>query len=689
MPKVSPTPPPVEQEFAELLTRLNIEIPAKHSRSVAHRQRLAEDIMETFIDVAGDQLVKLLAGQQEVTEPLDRLEVLVSLYYTAINDTYIGTDSHLPSRFREVHPFLLDYLAEGATKPPASNGDHPECYAHQRVRIVPHTIDMLNADLQGDAGDQAREYFEQHEQRDVVLLQVNPGDKPALPAGEWTGDLGLWVNTCALLFEPSINEENRRLRLEQIYPSEDRFKGIVRYVSRLIEKAGLVEYRDGAVHGASVPAELKEHLLWSLGAMFEPGLADVWDEFVDAPRRTRRLGPFVERQIRSMKLDTARIFDAAMGTGAESIYLAKHGHQVTSNEIEPRLIAHAFDAALEAGVSLQPQRYDWRHLEHMGPPEQYDVVLVLGNSLSCLPSVGAARTVLTRFAYLLRPNGRLIVDERNYPLILTHKREMSRRTFRFPPNVVYCSKTIQARPAYIPDKLGVDGEFLELEYLRADDTSVGKFKVLPFAENQITELLEETGFGNVDQYYNLRHNGGSIASEFVTYVARRTFVESGLTSASEADAVIAFTDISRSTPLKKELGPSLYDAEWRKHDHRVRKIAGARGGRVANSTGDGFLMVFEDSLAAVECMAEIVRDPGSPHFVVRAGISKGRINEDEYGNVRGREVDVAARICDAARPDRLIVDDRVRLDVINHDWVRLESDLRGVGARQLWRLDES
>jgi SAM-dependent methyltransferase len=405
--------------------------------------------MASFIAVAGDQLVKLLAGQQEVTVPLDRLEVLVSLYYTAINDTYIGTDSHLPSRFREVHPFLLDYLAEGAPSVQASNGDHADCYLPQRVRIVPHTIDMLNADLRGESGDQAREYFEQHQQRQVVLLQVNPGDKPPLPAGEWTGDLGLWVSTCALLFEPSINQENRRLRLEQVYPSQDRFKGIVRYISRLIEKAGLVENRDEAVYGAALPPELREHLLWSLGAMFEPGLADVWDEFVDAPRRTRLLGPFIERQIRDMKLETARIFDAAMGTGAESIYLAKKGHRVTSNEIEPRLIAHALDAATEAGVPLELRRYDWRHLEHMGPPEQYDAVLVLGNSLSCLPSIGAVRSVLTRFAYLLRPNGRLVIDERNYPLIHAHKREMSRRGFRFPPNVVYCSKTIQARLAGI------------------------------------------------------------------------------------------------------------------------------------------------------------------------------------------------------------------------------------------------
>jgi hypothetical protein len=140
--------PPAERKFAELLARLNLEIPRDRTRPVAQRQRLAEDIMGSFIDVAGEQLVKLLSGEQEVTVPLDRLEVLVSLYYTAIKDVYFGTDSHLPSRFRQVHPFLLDYLAEStAPTPGARDGqDHTECYVHHRVRIIPHTVDTLNKD---------------------------------------------------------------------------------------------------------------------------------------------------------------------------------------------------------------------------------------------------------------------------------------------------------------------------------------------------------------------------------------------------------------------------------------------------------------------------------------------------------------------------------------------------------------
>jgi class 3 adenylate cyclase len=476
--------------------------------------------------------------------------------------------------------------------------------------------------------------------------------------------------------------------LQQVYPSEDRFPRIVRYVAKLVNKAKLVIYRDGVVRAAAIPAETKEHLLWCLGAMFEPELADVWDEFVDAPKRIRRLGPFIKKQINAMGLERATVFDAATGTGVESIYLLEQGHDVASNEIEPRLIAHAQEAAASVGVPLALMRYDWRHLEHLGPPEQYDLVLALGNSLSCLPSIAEVRNVLSRFAYLLRPNGRLIIDERNYPLIFARKRDMSRQAFRFPPNVVYCSSSIQARPAYIPDEPG-NGELLVLEYLRTDGTPVGEFKVLPFAEDALRGLLGDTGFDNVDKYYNLRiANGVAEDSEFVTYVARRTFVESGVGTAREFESVIAFTEITGATPLKRKLGQERYESEWRKHDAKVRAAVKKWRGRIANDTGDGFLIAFDASTDAVSCTNEIRHDSGSEVLPVRIGISKGKVSEDDHGNIRGHEVDAADRICATAKPDRLVVDDRVRLDVDGYDWLRVEHDLRGVGARQLWQLDD-
>ena len=687
---------PVEREFAQLLDQLNVELAPRMKRPIAQRHRLAEDVMSSFVGGMGKQLTELLAGTP-IPVALDKLEVIVSLFYGTIFDMYFGVDSHLPSRFREVHPFLLETLADSRLRDMNDspnrnlNDTHPECYAPQWIRIMPHSIKALEDDF-AEHPDAAREYFGQHIRHNITLLHVEPRRHEQIRrdilSGEWTSDIGLWVHKCALLFEPSIDRASKRLQLELVYPSDDRFEKYCQYVKRLIEHAEVVELRGDSIQCRPLAPHSKEHILWNLEEMFEPDLADAWEEFVSRRRRIKSLGPFIERYIERIGVDTANILDAATGTGAESIYLASKGHSVVSNEIEPRLIAHAQEAAEAAGVSLNLTQYDWRHLEHLASPEHFDVILALGNSLSCLPSSAAVRTVLTRFAHLLRPNGIIIIDERNYPAIFNNRRNMEKGDFRFGAGVVYCSTSIRARPHYIPDSPGNHNDLLILEYLRQNGTSVGKFKVLPFADGVLKKLLEETGFHKIDAFYNLREpNGNRATAEFITYVASRSYTPSALVEHTELDAVVAFSDISRSTSLKKEIGEERYAREWDKHDKRARKLIRKYKGEVIASTGDGYLIRFATSTSAVACMSALVANSGSDSLVVRAGISKGKVFSDKHGNIRGDEVNVAARICDEAKPDKLFVDDRVKIEVTDCEWEQADIvELRGVGERQLWRL---
>jgi class 3 adenylate cyclase len=651
--------------------------------------------MEAFLDVSGTQLVKTLKGESTYS-PLHQLEVLVSLFYGAIDDVYIGVDSHPPSRFLKVHPFLLETLASrNANNDSADVGlaEHAECHAIRRVRIVPFSRKELQDDF-NDRPDVASDYFDQHYQYDVTLLSVDRRIRDQarndVLRGTWTSDMGLWLNTAALLFASSLDAASNRLELQLVYPDDARFKQCVRYVRRLIEHAKLVRLRGEKISTEPLSPEDKEHLLWDLDAMFEPGLADVWDEFVEAPKRVFGLGPFVDSHIQRINVDKARVLDAATGTGCDSIYLLEQDHDVTSNEIEHRLIRHAREAATNADVSLNITRFDWRHLEHLAAPESYDVVLALGNSLSCLSTESDVRMVLARFAHLLRPNGLLIVDERNYPVIFKNKKRMLQRNFRFPGRVVYCSTSIQARPAEIPRKPGFDNQMLTLEYLREDGTPVGHFDVLPFAEGQLEGLLEDSGFASVERFYNLEQpNGNREESEFITYVASRSFVESGLESGTAVDVVVAFTDVSGSTPVKRKLGEKRYAREWKKHESRVRKLVKSYGGSVVNDTGDGFLLSFQAPEPALQCLKEIVRSPGTEALTVRAGLNRGSVTQDERGNLRGREVDVAARICDQARPDHVVADDRIKLATPDDDWMAIEPvELEGAGTRKLWRLAE-
>jgi class 3 adenylate cyclase/2-polyprenyl-3-methyl-5-hydroxy-6-metoxy-1,4-benzoquinol methylase len=694
----------LEHRFAELLEKLGLEIPKGARRPIAQDQRLAEEIMDAFLDNSGQQLVDLLRGKsgedplsRRSELPLHQMEAVVSLFYSTIQDIYIGVDSHPPSRFLQVHPFLLGNLeaSEAGEDKPVATGGHEECHAPRLVRIVPLSPDQLVADLRGKNSDLAQRYFEEHVKRGVTLLCVDPEKqaqaREAVLSGEWTGDLGLWVNTCALLFEANIEPANDKLRLELVYPHDERLENYKRYVSRLVDKAEVVRlHGDRDIKTVPIPPDLKEHLLWSLETMFQPALADVWDEFVSPSRRVSKLGPFVEEQIAGMGLEKATILDAAMGVGCDSTYLASQGHSVIGNEIDARLIAHALEfAEREESEPIEVKRFDWRHFEDLAEAETFDVVLALGNSLSCLDSIGDVRAVLTRFAHLLRPKGLLILDERNYPVMFEHRREMSKADFRFPGKVVYCSNTIRARPSHIPDEAGVDKDLLTLEYLRSrGGKPVGTFKVLPFAPGQLRDLLEDSGFRSVNEYYNLAANGKREAAQFITYVASRTYdVSELLRNREEIETVIAFTDITGSTDAKTRLGARVYAEEWKLHEQRVRRLVKKASGHVANSPGDGFLLSFRDPTAALDCLEAIVGDPGTKKLSVRAGLTKGKAIQDSEGNLRGRDVDVAARICDEARPNLVVADDHLKVSQSLREWESLgQVELKGAGGRNLWKL---
>jgi class 3 adenylate cyclase len=705
-----PVHPPLERQFVELLAQLGLRLEGEATRSISRKHRISEEILAAFLEKSGKQLVDLLQGGHAIPVPLDQLEVIVSLLYGTLEDVYIGFDSHLPSSFLRVHPFLLENLA--AAKPLVEAGSsavtaHAECHAPQRVRIVPFSRDELQADLDDpDNHDAAREYFSRHDRLGITLLAVKRATHARIRAdvfpGEWTSDLGLWANTCSVLFEQKAEAANKQLRLELIYPTEPRFGNCVMYIQRLIESASVVTLRGDNVEFTPLTEGAREHLYWSLETMFEPNLADVWDEFVDQEKRIDGLGPFVTQRITEMEraFEAApggvRILDAATGVGCESVYLLKAGHQVTSNEIEPRLIAHAVDSAARAGVELALTRFDWRHLERLADPEEFDVILALGNSLSCLASEEDVRIVLKRFAHLIRPRGLLIIDERNYPAIFKNRSKMRRPDYRFPGNVVYCSEVIKARPSHIPAKPGVDHDLLTLTYHREVDgisTVVGTFKVLPFGENQLEGLLDHAGFSNVKRYYNLREpNGNAETSEFVTYVATRGFAAAEVEQPSRPiNVVVAFTDLLESTKAKKSLGEKRYAEEWRKHSDRVHSLVKARGGRIASSPGDGFLVAFTNASDAVDCMRELVADSGSASLIVRAGINAGEAYEDDEGNLRGHDVDIAARICeaDAARPNNVLVDDQIKVDASEYEWESAgRIDLRGAGSRAVFRLVE-
>ena len=113
---------------------------------------------------------------------------------------------------------------------------------------------------------------------------------------------------------------------------------------------------------------------------------------------------FVERQL---GLSTgSRIFDVPCGSGRHSLALAARGHVVTGIDISIEAIAHARQAAAEAGLDIDLTAADMRDIPR---GKMFDAAICMGNSFGYL-EIGGVREFLARVAAAVRPGGGLVID---------------------------------------------------------------------------------------------------------------------------------------------------------------------------------------------------------------------------------------------------------------------------------------
>jgi len=114
------------------------------------------------------------------------------------------------------------------------------------------------------------------------------------------------------------------------------------------------------------------------------------------------------------------------------------------------------------------------------------------------------------------------------------------------------------------------------------------------------------------------------------------------------------TDIVGSTAVAARLG----DTEWkallaRHYDSVRRELDGFRGIEV-DSSGDGFLAMFDGAARAVRCAAAIQEAAKQDGIEVRAGVHSGEV-ERQGQYLRGVAVHIAARIAALAQPGEIFL----------------------------------
>jgi class 3 adenylate cyclase len=151
-------------------------------------------------------------------------------------------------------------------------------------------------------------------------------------------------------------------------------------------------------------------------------------------------------------------------------------------------------------------------------------------------------------------------------------------------------------------------------------------------------------------------------------------------------ATVLFTDIVDSTRRAAEMG----DRDWRAlldaHDAIVRSLLARFRGREVNTSGDGFLAMFDGPQRAIRCAMAIRDAVQALGIQVRAGLHTGEceIRGDDIGGIG---VHIGARVSAIAGPNEVLVSSTLR-DLVIGSGLEFEErgtyELKGVPGE--WRL---
>lgn len=256
-----------------------------------------------------------------------------------------------------------------------------------------------------------------------------------------------------------------------------------------------------------------------------------WDDLIDWKKRYESEGSFFVDQLRSRGVRT--VLDVATGTGFHSVRLIEEGFETVSADGSPEMLAQAFANGLEyGGHILRVVNADWRWLNRDVHGE-YDAIVCLGNSFTHLFSERDRRKALAEFYAMLKHDGVLILDQRNYDSILDNGFS-SKHTY------YYCGDDVSAEPDHIDEGLA---------RFRYDfpDGSQYYLNMYPLRKNYTRRLMREVGFQKIETYGDFQETYTDDDPDFFIHVAEKQYHRDDELSAMYSPAVHTARDYYNSS----------------------------------------------------------------------------------------------------------------------------------------------
>ncbi|GAB2670255.1 hypothetical protein GCM10027271_33060 [Saccharopolyspora gloriosae] len=237
------------------------------------------------------------------------------------------------------------------------------------------------------------------------------------------------------------------------------------------------------------------------------GFVDKWDDLIDWKKRYESEGRFFIDQLKARGVES--VLDVATGTGFHSVRLLEEGFETVSADGSPQMLAQAFRNGLTyGGHILRVVHADWRWLNRDVHGE-YDAIICLGNSFTHLFSERDRRKALAEFYAMLKHDGVLIIDQRNYDAILDDGFS-SKHTY------YYAGEDVSAEPDHVDEGLA------RFKYTFPDKSEFF-LNMYPLRKNYVRRLLREVGFQRIDTYGDFQETYADQDPDFYIHVAEKNY----------------------------------------------------------------------------------------------------------------------------------------------------------------------
>ncbi|MGA4838812.1 methyltransferase domain-containing protein [Streptomyces sp. G45] len=244
---------------------------------------------------------------------------------------------------------------------------------------------------------------------------------------------------------------------------------------------------------------------------YVPSFVEKWDALIDWEKRAESEGDFFIDLLRRRGVKS--VLDVATGTGFHSVRLLAAGFDTTSADGSAEMLAVAFENGMKKGDHvLRVVHADWRWLNRDVHGE-FDAVVCLGNSFTHIFSERDRRRALAEFYGMLKHDGVLVLDQRNYDAILDDGYTSRHKYY-------YCGEDVSVEPEYVDDGL------VRMRYHFPDD-SVYHLNMYPLRKDYTRRLMAEVGFQHIETYGDFQHTYRGEQPDFFVHVAEKAYRREG------------------------------------------------------------------------------------------------------------------------------------------------------------------